>query len=241
MNAILSLALLLIILGFRATLPSIAARFNQNGLDDYQAGRLSSALSNYQQAIALRPDYTEAHYYLGVLYEDLQKIDQAIAEYELIVQSDSTAATSSQEHLILLQAHNNLGRLYLLKNSNQAAWIPLERGLRLVKADVTQNDANVQYEHYKLLKNMGWVRLQQQHYLDAQKWLQQAIALQPEIEHLLKEVGGHAAPFCLRAQVLEAQQQNAETDWIACTRYAELDNPDEAQWVGLARQRLANP
>jgi tetratricopeptide (TPR) repeat protein len=240
-NAVLAFLLLLGILGFRATLPLIASGFNQNGLNDYQAGRLDSALSNYQQAIALHSDYTEAHYNLGVLYENLQKLDQAIAEYELVVQSDPNSEATSQARLTLLRANNNLGRLYLLKGKNLEAWTPLERGMSLVGTDAAKTDPNFEYEQYKLLKNMGWVRFQQKQYVDAQRWLKQAIALQPAIEPLLKQDGGRAAPFCLEAQILEAQKQNSDADWTECLRYAQLNNPDEAQWIGLARERLTNP
>lgn len=44
----------------------------------------------YKKAIALQPDVAEAHYNLGVLHEDLQQLDAAIEQYQIVVQSDLT-------------------------------------------------------------------------------------------------------------------------------------------------------
>ena len=239
---LLALILLLLVSGIRSyVIPSVATQLYQQGTAQYQTGRLDGALSSYQQAIALRSDYTEAHYGLGTLYEDLQKNDLAIAEYQLVIQSDPNHAPNSQERLNLLRAHNNLGRLYILKGNHQAAWISLERGWSLVDADAAAANADIRYEQYKLLKNLGWVRLQQKYYLDAQYWLEQSIDLQSSIKDQLEEAGGQAAPFCLQAQVLEAQKQAsaARKSWESCNQYAVVSNPDEAQWVGLANEKLA--
>lgn len=221
LGAFLSIAVLLLVMAIHTFyLPQLATNLNKSGQQNYESGQLDSALSNYQQAIALRPDYAEAHYHLGTLYEDLQKTDQAIAEYQLVVQSDLNSQPNSPERLLMLRAHNNLGRLYLLKGNTQAAWAPLEQGLGFVDADAAIKNADIQYEHYKLLKNLGWVRLQQKYYLDAANYFQEAIDLQPQLQSLFAEVGGQAAPFCLQAQVLEAQKQNkaAQTAWETCVQ-----------------------
>ncbi|GAB4370078.1 MAG: hypothetical protein Kow00121_10500 [Elainellaceae cyanobacterium] len=231
LSAGVTLLLMLIVIGIHNQyLPRLAADLHQDGIAHYQAGRLDSALANYQQAIALRPDYAEAHYNLGILYEDLQKPDQAIAQYELVVQSEPPADPASQQRLIFLRAHNNLGRLYLLKEEPQAAWVPLERGKSLVDADVVQISPDFRYESYNLLKNLGWARLQQKSYVDAANYLQQAIELDSD----------RAPAYCLQAQVLAAQEQDAQAAWERCLQYASLSNPDEAHWIGMAYEYLAN-
>ena len=237
--------LMSLLIGVRTTLPLMATHFKQSGEQKYLAGDLNTALENYQRAIALRPDYAEAHYNLGTLYEDFQKTDQAIAEYQLVVQSDLDSQPNSPKRLLVLRAHNNLGRLYLLKGNTQAAWVFLEKGLRFVDADAAAKNADIQYEHYKLLKNLGWVQLQQKSYLDATNYLQEAIDLQPQLKSLFAEAGGQAAPFCLQAQVLqilEAQKQNkaTQTAWETCLQYAQGSNSDEAKWIGMAHEYLSN-
>lgn len=223
-------------------LPHLARQLVKQGEVDYQANRLDSALSAYQQAIALRPDNAEAHYRLGLLYEDLQQLDKAIAEYQLVVQRDITAQPNLEEQLLLLRAHNNLGRLYLLKGNPAAAWVPLETGERFATVEAIQSKVELQYEKYKLLKNLGWVRLQQKYYIDAEDWLNQAIKMQAEaqLEALLEQDGGKAAAYCLRAQVYDAQKlkEKAQTNWETCIQYAKRTDIDEAQWLGMANERL---
>lgn len=223
-------------------LPYLARQLVKQGSTDYQENRFDSALSAYQQAIALRPNHAEAHYRLGLLYEDLQQIDRAIAEYQLVVQQDIAAQPNLEERLRLLRAHNNLGRLYILKGNFSAAWSPLEIGQRFATEDAIKSSVELQYEKYKLLKNLGWVRLQQKYYIDAEDWLNQAIDLQASkpMKLLFEKDGGKAAPHCLRAQVYDAQKLKAKarTDWETCVQYARRNDSDEAQWLGMANERL---
>lgn len=203
-------------------LPYMAQERQQEGIAAHQAGEFDSALQAYQQAIALRPDFTAAHYYLGSLYEDLQKEEEAIAQYQIVTESDS----DSLDKLTWLRAHNNLGRLYILRGDNRTAWIPLDRGLNEVDATLVQADPDLQYEYYNLLKNMAWLRLIQERYLEAEPLLREAIQLDSE----------RAPAHCLQAQVLDAQEQfDAGLDaWERCLQYADGDNPDDDRWIGMA-------
>ena len=83
-------------------LPQIANHYYYQGLYDYQNQKLDNAEAKYKRALSLYPDYPQAHYSLGVLYEDLQQKDQAEIQYNLAVQGGSSAAS------------NNLARLYIL-------------------------------------------------------------------------------------------------------------------------------
>jgi tetratricopeptide (TPR) repeat protein len=206
-------------------LPQLAVNLYQNGVRQYESGHIGSSMSAYQQAIALRPDYVEAHYALGVLYERLQQPDKAIPEYQLVLQSDS----KSLNLLTRLRVSNTLGRLYILKGKYNDAWIPLEEGLSLVK-ESTQTDKNLLYEKYGLLKNLGWLRLQEKYYVDADSFLEEAIALNPE----------RASAHCLRAQLLEGirREKEALSYWENCIRYAVSSNPDNAKLSATARERL---
>lgn len=60
-----------------------------------------------------------------------------------------------------------------------------------------QANPEVRTEKYNLLKNLGWLCLRQKHYVDADQFLQEAIALDSE----------RAAAHCLRAQVLAGLEQ----------------------------------
>lgn len=205
-------------------LPYMAQERQQDGIAAHEAGEFDSAMQAYQQAIALRPDFTAAHYYLGSLYEDLQKEEEAIAQYQIVTESDP----NSLDKLIWVRAHNNLGRLYLLRDDNRTAWIPLDRGLSEVDATLVESDPDLQYEYYNLLKNMAWLRLNQERYLEADPLLREAIQLDNE----------RAPAHCLQAQVLDAQEQldTGLESWEKCVQYADGNNPDEDHWIGMAYQ-----
>lgn len=203
--------LLLSLISFRLSLPEIAKVFNNWGIEDYDAGRLSSALFNYNRAIKLNPDYVNAHYNLGLLYDrKLLDFDRASAEYQIAVQGGSEIA------------YNNLARLYIFQDKKyDAAVALLLEGL---------NKAKNQNVRYSLHKNLGWARLKQKRYEDAEAQLQEAIELASE----------QAPAHCLLAQVLEGQgdKKNALNEWEKCLQRASHREPDEDAWIGMAQQRL---
>lgn len=245
-SMVVSVGIMLVVLAiYQFHLPSVAANRHQQGIDAHKAGQFDSAREFLQQAIALRPDFTEAHYNLGVLYEDLQDTDAAVEHYQLVVQSD----VNDLPILAQLRAHNNLGRLYLIQEDYRAAWTPLERGLSLVTAE-GEHDPVVLYEKYNLLKNLGWVRVEEEHYQDADLYLFEALEIAQEIEMAIALDGGltedlelekqPAAASCLYAQVLDGldESDEAESYWKDCLRLGRRSNADEAQWMAIARERL---
>jgi len=51
------------------------------GVTLQELGRLDEAEASYAQAIALKPDYTEAHYNYGITLQELGRLDEAEASY----------------------------------------------------------------------------------------------------------------------------------------------------------------
>jgi tetratricopeptide (TPR) repeat protein len=224
-----AIALTLGLVGARTALPLLATQYKQSGEQNYLSGKLNEALKDYQQAIALRPDYADARYNLATLYEDLDQNEKAITEYQLAIQQ-----TQTQSSVTALNANNNLGRLYLLKGDANSAFSPLERAINLLNANQLKTQPQQQPNFYSALKNMGWLRLLQKRYPEAEALLQQAIDLDPD----------RAAAHCLQAQVLEAQQQNqaALQQWEPCLQFGRRNIKEEDQWIGLANsaaQRLS--
>ena len=227
LSTLLSIIFLIIVVGIHNLyLPQLATNSYQNGNRQYTSGQIGSAILAYQQAIALRPDYAEAHYGLGVIYERLQQPDKAIQEYQQVIQSDLI----NLDLLTQLRTRNKLGRLYILNNKYLDAWIVLEEGLNLIE-EITHADQDILYEEYNLLKNLGWLRLQEKHYIDAEPFFQQAIELDSE----------RASAYCLQAQVLEEINRGQESIsyWENCVRYAVRSNPDDAMRAATAREKLA--
>lgn len=228
MSALVSgLVLILVASIFQFYIPYLANQRHDAGQMFFEAGQFDSALQAYQQAIALQPDFVEAHYSLGVLQEDLQRPEAAIAEYQIVTRSDPGPVNK----LIWLRAHNNLGRLYLLQGDYRLAWVPLERAYSALQERDRQSP-EMQVEEYNLLKNLGWTWLGQGRWIEADEYLQQAIALNPQ----------RSVAYCLQAQALEGLEQSpAEVTpvWEHCLSGDHRQiQPEEAEWAALARERL---
>jgi len=207
----LSIFTLISLLSLDASLPRISTLYYERGLAARYSNQFSTAKSSFKRAIQLYPDYAEAHFRLGSLYEDLQDLDLALTHYRI-------AAVNG-----LPEAFNNLGRLYILEQDYNSALPLLYQGLFLLDAHADNVDLR-----YVLLKNLGWAALGQKRLDEAKETLEEAIALRDE----------EASAYCLLAQVLEAQNKNALEVWGNCLNYARPTNPDEGAWLGLAQARL---
>lgn len=226
-SAIVSIVVLLMVIGINDLyLPRVAVERYEDGIVYHDAQQFDSALQAYQQAIALKPDFVQAHYSLGLLYEDLQRTDDAIAEYQLVMSSDPDSLNT----LFWLRAHNNLGRLYILQDDYQAAWTPLKRSFDSLTGDDLANP-EIQVEKYNLLKNLGWMWLEQKQFVEADEFLQQAIAQNSQ----------RAAAHCLQAQALEGLKRSneAKRSWDLCIGGERTVQPEEAVWAAMARETLA--
>jgi Flp pilus assembly protein TadD len=169
------------------------------------------AQKNLELAVQFNPDNAAVYYNQGWHCEDARDFICAREKYR-------RAAL-----LGMAAAHSNLARLSILLDKDYDAAAALsQQGLRLVKDNKVK---------YALLKNLGWARLGQRRYTEAKVHLQSAIALR----------GNRAAAHCLLAQVLEAHSdlKGAQGQWETCRQYANVQNPDEDVWMGMAQQRLA--
>ncbi|MBN3875715.1 MULTISPECIES: tetratricopeptide repeat protein [unclassified Nostoc] len=216
-----SLLLVIGLLGLRLSLPQIAILYRNWGYKNFVEHDLGSAERNYQRAIKLNPDDALAHFRLGVIYEELQRLDLARTEYQIAAQDN------------IPDAINNLSRLYIL-NKNYPPAVNL---LLKVLADEHKLKPSTEAK-YALLKNLGWARLMQGNYPDAEAKLLEAIDLQISAK-VTKNI---ASPYCLLAQVMEAKKdkKGALKEWETCIQYADIaSSTDEDGWVITAQKRLA--
>ncbi|MCL1466830.1 protein kinase domain-containing protein [Argonema galeatum] len=202
---------LLALFGWRFGLPRIAIAYNDRGVEDYLANQPNQALLNFNTALRFDPDFAEAYYNRGAIYENLRDFDRARSEYQIAAKGG------------IPEAYNNLARLYILKKDYAAAIDLIGQGMK--QAKVTKE------MKYVLHKNLGWARLEQHRYPEAKEHLQIAI----------NSDGDRAAAYCLLAQVLEAQgdMKGALVKWKSCRQYASQYKPDEDTWMGIADKRLA--
>jgi tetratricopeptide (TPR) repeat protein len=233
----LSWLLMVSLLGINAALPSWALKVNQNGLENFDNKRVESAKADFERAIAMRPNYGEAYYNLGWLYEELNDLDKAKAQYEVAVQSDPQRFDSA---ITYVKALNNLGRLYVLKKDYGTAVRLLSQGVERANAINLQGNVEARDDYYNLLKNLGWARLMQERYEEAEAKLTVAVKVNPD----------RSAAYCLLAQVLEAKvPKDSPKDkakvvgfWTKCASKAtpsDLAKPEDDDWHGLANKRLS--
>lgn len=217
----LSGLLMLSLFGVRlAFLPVLATKYSDWGWHQYQKGDLSSAEEDYQRALSLNPDNAEAHFRLGLLYEDLQNLDLARTEYRLAMQGGNQPAI------------NNLARLYILSKNNAAA-VSFITNARARFAQ--QNQSFDPDTEYALLKNLGWARFNQKDYNEAKTQLDEAIKLLPKTT---PENQKRADIYCLLAQVKDVQGENSQKDWKQCNAQANPLYPEEDHWRQQAQKRI---
>jgi tetratricopeptide (TPR) repeat protein len=209
-GCVAALGLLIALLLFDRSLPQIARWYNDRGYANYQAGQLTSAQRDYERAVKLDPDLLEAHYNLGLLYEDLDELDQARAEYRIALQGGLDAA------------YNNLARLYLLDKEYDKAIPLIFNGLKLSQDDEVR---------YDLHKNLGWARLGQARYDEALAALDQAVELAGD------RAPAHCLRAQV-LEAIGDDPQAVDQAWETCLRYADSSRPDEDIWIGLARRHF---
>jgi tetratricopeptide (TPR) repeat protein len=85
---------------------------------------LDKAEMHLEEAVRLKPDYSEAYNYLGVIYFRGGRVDMAIEAYQ--------KALSNLTYVNPQHAHFNLGVAYLSRNEYEKAAEQFQRAVRLV-------------------------------------------------------------------------------------------------------------
>ena len=201
------------------SLPIFSDYFAHSGLNNYQKGNLGSAEQDLQKAISLNPDNSEAHLYLGNIYEDYQEFERAQKQYQLALGGD------------LPGAYNNLARIHIRNKKYPEAANLADQGLNFAG----ETDIEIRYN---LLKNQGWARLKEERYEEAEELLQAAIdiANAPETGEYIDNPG---SSHCLLAETLEQQESSiAIQQWQKCCKLGQRKNIDEDILLHLARKNL---
>lgn len=255
----LSLLLLLVLMGFRTSLPQIAHQLTQWGEAAQADGDYSAAETAYKRAIALDQDNMQARYKLGVVYEALAR-PEAAEEQFLFAVNDG-----------YLPAYNDLALLYLENSDPDKAAALLTQALEEVAEDPATQTLRAD-----LWINLGWARFQQGRLEEAQDSLQQGLALggdplqpTPEISPSIQTLPGPDAepnrdrppgesaaegaplsatgpaatsgkPYCLLAQIGQQTGDTALADTAAaqCIELANRSSPQEDAWAYEALQQL---
>jgi serine/threonine protein kinase len=193
----------------------LAIKYNEQDVDAYnslaivcrQMREVNCAINSYQKILEFKADW-EGYYRLGSFYDDEGKEELAQKQYEIAIKLNKNAVV----------AINNLSRLKNLeKDYEQAAKLALE-GLSKTKEPKTQAT---------LYKNLGWARLMQKNYTEAEKYLEKAIDLDNE----------RIDAVCLLSQAQEALDKIEETKlWWEVCMIAKSNIPEVYIW----RQQLVD-
>jgi tetratricopeptide (TPR) repeat protein len=208
-------------------LPEFSKAQNRSGKAKYAEGKgqIGEAEQDFLKAIALDSDNANAHYNLGDLHDRLEQSDKAKKEYLIAIAGDFP------------DAYNNLARLYIKEQKYAQAAALLWQGMGLLKERQDRQEKIDPKVQYDLHKNLGWVRLEQKRYDEAEDFLMTAVALgsSPEAVKFVNPSSAH----CLLAQVLERQKQPAQEQWRKCQQLGSVTNPDEDSWLYEAQQKLS--
>lgn len=80
----------------------VEAEYNQ-GVIDWNAGRIAEAKEHFQKAILMKPDYAKAHYQLGMALVNEGKIPDAIKTFEKYLELAPSGEFAATAKAILLQ------------------------------------------------------------------------------------------------------------------------------------------
>ncbi|BAS60137.1 serine/threonine protein kinase (plasmid) [Leptolyngbya boryana NIES-2135] len=187
-----------------------AIAHNNLALSCYYLGDDECAIAHYTRAIALSPDYWEAYYNLGSIYDRQERYDLASAQY-------MKAANGSPE--TKAQAINNLARLKNRQQQYIEAVSLVQSVIQLTQAEQTLSS---------LHKNLGWALFRLNRFEEAQTALERALSLD----------GSRIDTYCLLAFVKQARKLESDAEVKTCLFSATKSPlPEVKEWrIQLAKR-----
>ncbi|MEM1369282.1 MAG: tetratricopeptide repeat protein [Cyanobacteria bacterium P01_H01_bin.15] len=204
--------------------PTALSRFYRVlGWNQFLNEEFAIAEKNLTRAIAFNPENIRAHYNLGVVYEELGNVEGAQAQYQVAGISGWNSANINLSRLLIQEGQPDEAAQLLVQNAAQ------------IEADPTLSISD-QYDFWTYL---GWARLKQDRFTEAEEAFAQALDL-TEVPEAESEIPNLATVHCLLAQTLEQQENPQAIDqWRQCQALGNVENWREDKWVGQACQRLA--
>ena len=181
--------------------PLVPLLFNVSGSFYKSNNQLDVAVTKFNQALALKPNYTEVHYNLGVTLRELGLVEEAIKSYKnaLNIKNDYPDAHYNLGNALLsvkkydaaikhfesavvfnpefAQAYYNLGLAYKLIKNDFEAGLSFDKALA-IKPDYAEaaNDRGV------IFKNSGDLE-------NALKYFQKSLAINPNLADAYNNIG----------------------------------------------------
>ncbi|MBD2505015.1 serine/threonine-protein kinase [Anabaena azotica] len=191
-------------------------KYNPQDIDAYRnlalvckyLNQSDCVFNQYKEAIKIKPNDWQLHYELGDMYDEFNKYELAENQYNIAIKLNEKA----------VPVINNLSRIKNIKEKYKEAETLALKGLELT------NEAKIKTTLYK---NLGWAKLGQKDYIQANRYLQMSRELDPT----------RTDTYCLLAQVQTAMgdKANAKISWDVCMS-TESNLPEVMMW----RQQLLN-
>nr|AAR37903.1 TPR domain/sulfotransferase domain protein [uncultured marine bacterium 560] len=147
--------------------PNEPLLYNISGVCYKTIGQLDVAVKSFEKALAIKPDYTEVNYNLGLTFQELGQLDAAVKCYEDVL-------AVNPEHA---EAHNNLGVTLKELEQLDAAVKSYEKAIA-IKPDYAEAHNNLG----NALKELGQLDV-------AVKSYEKAIAIKPDFAETHNNLG----------------------------------------------------
>ncbi|MBE9053912.1 protein kinase [Nostocales cyanobacterium LEGE 11386] len=196
-----------------------AIQYNPQDVDTYRnlalvcqyLNQTECVFESYEKAINIKPNTWELHYELGNFYDEFNQYDLAKKQYNIAIKLNKEAAAPI----------NNLSRLKNREGNYIEAEILALQGLKFTDKPEIKTT---------LYKNLGWAKLGQQQYLEADKYLQKSKEIDPT----------KTDTYCLLGQIQDALKETtkARISWEVCM-IAESTLPEVFIWRQQLLDRLS--
>jgi protein O-mannosyl-transferase len=155
---------------WRATIskdPACWMAYNNIGFADAKEGELDDAISEYERALDINPNYSDAHYNLGFAFQQKGQFADAVMQYERAIEIEPDN----------FEAHNNLGNILMLAGKLDESIVEYQKALNLNPNEVEAHS------------NLGNVLSQKGRYSEAIQEYQKALVLEPEYAEIHYNLG----------------------------------------------------
>lgn len=217
-----SALLLLASYGVYNSLPQLSQRYYQKGLEAKQNGNLYAAIEHFQEAIAFNPNDAAPHTHLAEVYQNLERFEEAQAEYQDGLLKGDITALNGMGTLSLAAAEEATGDLGELSGLLDAE-VLFRIGLNQVEPGNDHLKAILHTNLGVTLMKRGRAEetseAQRQLLTEAGQHFQEAIRIEENfIQNRSGTYAGQSVAYCFLADVHEQVDNSAQAaaHWQTC-------------------------
>ncbi|MBD2189806.1 O-linked N-acetylglucosamine transferase, SPINDLY family protein [Pseudanabaena mucicola] len=217
---------------------------NQDAIRLAQKGKLDSAIACWQAAISLHPEYTDAHYNMGIAQFQLGQLDQAVESFQITIELEPDHANALYNLGLVLVRQNKLDEAIFAYDQAFAINpedidIPLAMGSAFFKQcewemaiTAYQTALEINAESVTALIGLGTALTEYGNIEEAIACLQSAVSINPDDAQAYGNLG-HAfakanqtedATFCYQ-KALQLDPRYGNVFWNFNDILSDIDNP----------------